>query len=143
MKMFLGAADSADIRNSIFHTERLGPGSQNPGSSSDSVYARIDNERGLLVLHPDLLISPTKIAEAIGCVRRGVISERVKSLGGFNKAAVLGNLRHSFIEVRYMLWLFLFLLIFVTLFSCSAGYDMSDYVIMCCATNKTLLFSSI
>jgi hypothetical protein len=108
MKMFLGGLDSADITHSIFNTEchgqgqgqGQGPGSQNLGGISEKVYARIDNERGLFVLHPDLLISPTKIAEAIGCVRRGVISERVKSLGGFNKAAVLGNLRHSFIEVR-------------------------------------------
>jgi DNA replication factor Dna2 len=106
MKMFLGGPDSADITHSIFNTEchgqgqGQGPGSQNLGGISEKVYARIDNERGLFVLHPDLLISPTKIAEAIGCVRRGVISERVKSLGGFNKAAVLGNLRHSFIEVR-------------------------------------------
>ena len=110
MRMFLGGSDSTDSTHSIFNTEGPGPGQgqtqgQTPGSQhlggiADKVYARIDNDRGLFVLHPDLLISPTKIAEAIGCVRRGVISERVKSLGGFNKAAVLGNLRHSFIEVR-------------------------------------------
>ena len=106
MSMFLGGSDSTDSTHSIFNTEGPGPGQgQTPGSQhlggiADKVYARIDNDRGLFVLHPDLLISPTKIAEAIGCVRRGVISERVKSLGGFNKAAVLGNLRHSFIEVR-------------------------------------------
>jgi DNA replication factor Dna2 len=65
----------------------------------NSIHAKIDNENGLLVQHPDMLISPTRIADAIGCVRRGVISERGKALGGFSKPAVLGNLRHSFIEV--------------------------------------------
>ena len=117
MRMFLGGLDSADSTQSIFNTEGngqgqgKGSGSQNLGGISDKVYASVDNERGLFVLHPDLLISPTKIAEAIGCVRRGVISERVKSLGGFNKAAVLGNLRHSFIEVRGLLTVLLVLLL--------------------------------
>ena len=67
----------------------------------NDIYASIDNDHGLLIIHPDMLIPPTKIAEAIGCLRRGVISDRVKSLrGGFNKSAVLGNLRHAFIEVN-------------------------------------------
>ena len=73
---------------------------QNQLNFDTQIYAKIDNENGLFVLHPDLLISPTKIAEAIGCVRRGVISDRVKGLGGFSKPAVLGNMRHAFIEVR-------------------------------------------
>ena len=97
---------SNNERNSIFNiTDRnsqnndsCNTNNHNIRSSSDQVFARIDNNKGLLILHPDMLISPTKIAEAIGCARRGVISERVKTLGSFSKPAVLGNLRHSFIE---------------------------------------------
>ena len=94
MKMFLSGSCRPIGGESIFF-----PKGTKIHGSSDSVYARIDNERGLFVLNPDMLIAPTKIAEAIGCVRRGVISDRVKLFGGFQKAAVLGNLRHSFIEV--------------------------------------------
>ena len=97
--------------NSNSHSKSIFTQSNNQNNSNQNsnqnqlifdtqIYAKIDNENGLFVLHPDLLISPTKIAEAIGCVRRGVISDRVKGLGGFSKPAVLGNMRHAFIEVR-------------------------------------------
>ena len=79
----------------------------------NSIYAKIDNENGLLVQHPDMLISPTRIADAIGCVRRGVISERGKALGGFSKPAVLGNLRHSFIEVKITMLLNVMLMMLI------------------------------
>lgn len=95
-------ANNMNIKNgsSIFPSKNNGFESTKNFDRKNEIYASINNDHGLLVIHPDMLISPTKIAEAIGCVRRGVISERVKSLrGGFNKSAVLGNLRHSFIEV--------------------------------------------
>ena len=96
------SANNMNIKNgsSIFPYKDNGFESTKNFDRKNEIYASINNDHGLLVIHPDMLISPTKIAEAIGCVRRGVISERVKSLrGGFNKSAVLGNLRHSFIEV--------------------------------------------
>ena len=96
------SANNMNIKNgsSIFPSKNNGFESMKNFDRKNEIYASINNDHGLLVIHPDMLISPTKIAEAIGCVRRGVISERVKSLrGGFNKSAVLGNLRHSFIEV--------------------------------------------
>ena len=96
MEMFLSR--TATHTTSIFTPQDL-TGHTGQDVNMNPVYAKIENENGLLVLHPDMLISPTRIADAIGCVRRGVISERGKSLGGFSKPAVLGNLRHSFIEV--------------------------------------------
>jgi hypothetical protein len=66
----------------------------------DSIkYIIIDNENGLIILHPDILVSPTRIAESCSCIRRSVVSERSRSLGSVGLAAVLGNLRHSFIEL--------------------------------------------
>lgn len=41
----------------------------------------INNARGLLVLHPDVLISPTKVADACNCDRKGALSERLKTFG--------------------------------------------------------------
>jgi hypothetical protein len=75
-------------------------GGANSNGTRAPPLAVIDNHRGVIIVHPDVLISPTKVAEGISCVRRGVISERVKSFGGTSLPAVLGNLRHSFIEVN-------------------------------------------
>lgn len=60
---------------------------------------RIDKSFGIFILHPDILISPTKIVESNTCARRGVISEHLKSFGNVASSAVIGNLKHSFIEV--------------------------------------------
>jgi len=60
----------------------------------------IDNESGLIIVHPDVLISPTRIVESCACIRRSVLSDRVRSFGGYSYAASLGNLKHMFIEVR-------------------------------------------
>ena len=59
----------------------------------------INNAFGILVMHPDVLISPTKVAESCSCIRRGVISDKVRSFGGSSSAAVGGNLKHAFIEL--------------------------------------------
>lgn len=58
----------------------------------------ITNEHGLLSLCPDVLISPTKVAESCTCTRRGVLSDRIRSFGMSAASAVMGNVRHSFIE---------------------------------------------
>lgn len=58
----------------------------------------INDEQGLFVIHPDSLLSPTRIAESCACIRRGVISERIRLFGEHSSAAALGNVKHSFIE---------------------------------------------
>ncbi len=64
----------------------------------------ITNDFGLIILQPRTLVSPTRIAEACSCLRRCVVSEKTKSLRSFSSpAAVLGNLKHSFIEVKIYL----------------------------------------
>lgn len=61
----------------------------------------VDNALGVIVVHPDTLITPTKIADAVTCMRKVVLLDRWKGLDGGvkGKAAVLGNLKHGFIEV--------------------------------------------
>ena len=70
-------------------------------SSGRAVLHCIDEEGGLLVVHPEVTVSPTKIADSCTCVRRGVLTERVRGLqsGSGSLAAIMGNLRHAFIEV--------------------------------------------
>jgi DNA replication ATP-dependent helicase Dna2 len=58
----------------------------------------INNHHGLLALCPDVLISPTKVAESCTCTRRGVLSDRIRSFGMSAASAVMGNVRHAFIE---------------------------------------------
>ena len=83
---------------SVFDVKRNGMGINTGPSLTPSIDALVDNDQGLLIVHPDVLISPTKVAEAIGCNRRGVLSDRIRSFGGTNEAAVMGNLKHLFIE---------------------------------------------
>lgn len=63
-------------------------------------FLEIDENQGLVILHPDCLISPTRIAEACDCMRKSVLAHRQMSV--LSPAAVLGSLRHSFIEVKDM-----------------------------------------
>ena len=58
----------------------------------------VDNNNGLIVINPDVLVTPTKISESCSCIRKGVLSERIKSFDGSNSAGVLGTLRHEFME---------------------------------------------
>lgn len=60
----------------------------------------LNNDQGIIIMHPDIMISPTRIAESCSCVRRGVLTERFKSFGGTSAAAVIGNVKHAFVEVR-------------------------------------------
>lgn len=60
----------------------------------------LDSHSGLLIVQPQTLVSPTRVAEACQCPRRCVVAERAKPVRGNSSApAILGNLRHEFIEV--------------------------------------------
>lgn len=73
-----------------------------PSAFSDLVTLstiRVTDQCGLLVVHPDVLVSPTKVAESRSCMRRAVLTDRIRSFGDISAPAVLGNLKHAFIEV--------------------------------------------
>jgi hypothetical protein len=98
------------VSGDVFHVVDLGPESVAPssGNSQKSIFNGlksgnkiiITDQRGLVITHPDILISPTKIAESCNCIRRGVLTDRIRSFGDIAAPAVLGNLKHAFIEVR-------------------------------------------
>lgn len=69
-----------------------------PFKPTHSNHMLINNAQGLLIVHPDNMLSPTRIADACGCMRKSVLSDRLRSFGNLAAAAVMGNLRHSFIE---------------------------------------------
>lgn len=59
----------------------------------------VDDRNNLLVHHPDVLVSPSKVIDGLSCNRRGLLSSRISSMGRSSSAAVLGSTKHAFIEV--------------------------------------------
>ncbi|KAJ1442580.1 DNA replication factor Dna2-domain-containing protein, partial [Ochromonadaceae sp. CCMP2298] len=99
---FPGAGADAGTGAGVGAGAGLGAGG---GRVRESIFAHLalgrvllDDTSGLLVIQPDVLVSPTKIAESLTCTRRAVITDRVRGFGGTSKPAVLGNLRHAFVE---------------------------------------------
>jgi hypothetical protein len=62
----------------------------------------VNDQRGLLVVHPDEMVSPTRVAESFPCERKSVLGDLTNGVGiqaTLSAAAVWGNLRHECIEV--------------------------------------------
>jgi len=77
----VAAADASAIASVDGYVDPAGPAS--PGVSR--VTPRrcvITSEVGLLVLQPDTLVSPTRIAASFDCLRRAVLSDRFRSRDG-------------------------------------------------------------
>ena len=49
----------------------------------------------VMILHPDLLVTPTLVGEGTGCARRAVLKSRLGSTGLSSKAALIGTMRHD------------------------------------------------
>ena len=58
----------------------------------------VDDTDGILVLHPDHLISVTSIADSFGCIRRAVLQDRVKATSAANVPQVLGHILHELFQ---------------------------------------------
>ena len=50
------------------------------------------------MIHPDELITPTLISEAVTCPRLSVLQQRLGSAGLSARSAVIGTLRHGLFE---------------------------------------------
>jgi hypothetical protein len=65
----------------------------------DSGHApNVDQDDLVLVIHPDELITPTLISEAVTCPRLSVLQQRLGSTGLSARSAVIGTLRHDLFE---------------------------------------------
>ncbi|BGP19447.1 hypothetical protein JCM10213_006267 [Rhodosporidiobolus nylandii] len=58
----------------------------------------LNRSDGLLVLHPDILVSSTKIADSTNCTRKAVLTELIRTVGGLSPALVYGNMLHSLMQ---------------------------------------------
>ena len=52
----------------------------------------------VLVLHPDILVSPSTVSDAVQCPRLAVLNTRLGSTGLSSKSAVIGKLRHELFQ---------------------------------------------
>ncbi|KAK9472748.1 uncharacterized protein V1510DRAFT_126073 [Dipodascopsis tothii] len=55
----------------------------------------LDNGGGLLVVHPDYLVSSTSIADYFSCARKATLGMRVSAISDFNKAMTYGTVLHE------------------------------------------------
>lgn len=67
---------------------------------SNPLSIEISNSQGLIITNPDISVSPTKIAESCSCLRRGVLNDKIRNFGISAPSAIMGNVRHFFIEVK-------------------------------------------
>ncbi|KAI8816487.1 DNA replication factor Dna2-domain-containing protein [Fimicolochytrium jonesii] len=58
----------------------------------------VDNEKNLVILHPDNLVSATLVAESFDCLRKSILQDRVRSLGESTPPLVYGSLLHCLLQ---------------------------------------------
>ncbi|KAE9052415.1 hypothetical protein PR001_g524 [Phytophthora rubi] len=59
---------------------------------------QVDNMHNVVVVHPDILVSPTRVTTSFGCLRRAVIQETLAVSGTTGEKAFLGTLKHDLFE---------------------------------------------
>lgn len=68
-----------------------------------SSHVIVDNASGrLLIVQPDILVSPTKVADTVLCARKAVLQSRLASDASKSKPAVMGNLKHELFEASLL-----------------------------------------
>ncbi|PNF13913.1 hypothetical protein B7P43_G09862 [Cryptotermes secundus] len=58
----------------------------------------ISNSVGLLVLHPDMLISSTAVVGSVFCLRKGVLSEWFRGIDCDSRIMIIGSLVHELLQ---------------------------------------------
>ncbi|KAI9801004.1 MAG: hypothetical protein M1825_003538 [Sarcosagium campestre] len=58
----------------------------------------IDDDKNMLILHPDHLISATVVADSFGCTRRAVLQDRVKATNEPSEPQVYGHILHEIFQ---------------------------------------------
>ncbi|KAK6594130.1 DNA replication factor Dna2 [Botrytis cinerea] len=62
----------------------------------------IDDNSGLIILHPDHLISALVVADSFGCTRRAVLQDRVKATGEASPAMLYGTILHEIFQAAML-----------------------------------------
>lgn len=79
-----------------------GPPADTPLDARDGLSGSVcvvQDDAGLLVLQPDTLVSPTRIASSFDCMRKAVLSDRFRSRDGTSRAMLWGTILHDVFEL--------------------------------------------
>ncbi|KAK6335585.1 Tripartite DNA replication factor [Orbilia brochopaga] len=68
------------------------------GSFDASGTCIIDNTQNMLILHPDILLSATAVADSFDCIRLATLKERVKAISDASQWSVYGNILHELFQ---------------------------------------------
>ncbi|KAF3929219.1 hypothetical protein AA313_de0204339 [Arthrobotrys entomopaga] len=68
------------------------------GAFDDSLTCVIDNSQNMLILHPDILLSATAVADSFDCIRLATLRERVKAISDASEWTVYGNILHELFQ---------------------------------------------
>ncbi|CEG48498.1 dna replication helicase dna2 [Plasmopara halstedii] len=92
--------DAGDTINIVFtEQDKDGFYSQDGiGMPVDSQQILVDNAHNIVVVHPDILVSPTRVTTSFGCLRRAVLQETLAVSRPTNKKAFWGTLKHELFE---------------------------------------------
>ncbi|KAK6495309.1 Tripartite DNA replication factor [Arthrobotrys musiformis] len=69
------------------------------GSFDATLTCIIDNSQNMLILHPDILLSATAVADSFDCIRLATLKERVKAISDASQWSVYGNILHEVFQV--------------------------------------------
>ncbi|XP_020538539.1 DNA replication ATP-dependent helicase/nuclease JHS1 isoform X2 [Jatropha curcas] len=67
------------------------------GEFDEQGKCEVDHENNLLIVHPEILVSGTRVAASFSCPRRTVLDERLKS-NDHSEAALIGTLLHQIFQ---------------------------------------------
>ncbi|BGP10813.1 DNA replication ATP-dependent helicase/nuclease DNA2 [Rhodotorula toruloides] len=59
---------------------------------------QLTRSHGLLILHPDILVSSTKVADSSHCTRKAVLQEIIRTVGGSTPSLLYGIMLHSLMQ---------------------------------------------
>ncbi|XP_059451094.1 DNA replication ATP-dependent helicase/nuclease JHS1 isoform X1 [Corylus avellana] len=71
------------------------------GEFDDQGKCDIDRDSNFIIVHPDILLSGTRVAGSFSCPRRTVLDERLKS-SEYSTAALIGTLLHQIFQAGLM-----------------------------------------
>ncbi|XP_057995142.1 DNA replication ATP-dependent helicase/nuclease JHS1-like isoform X2 [Hevea brasiliensis] len=71
------------------------------GEFDDQGKCKVDHDHNLLIVHPDILLSGTRVAASFSCPRRSVLDERLKCCE-HSDAALIGTLLHQIFQAGLM-----------------------------------------
>ncbi|GAA6046645.1 hypothetical protein JCM3770_003094 [Rhodotorula araucariae] len=67
-------------------------------SSFSGTPLELTRSTGLLILHPDILVSSTKVADSSHCTRKAVLQELIRTLGQSTPSLLYGNMLHALLQ---------------------------------------------